>query len=253
MSLDHWQTEDSFTLHEVACLIVGFDPLAKKAAQPEFEGKFALLCRQLDRDYKHEASQLIDAVLKHFHPNDDEEPDLHSPNSISWSTKTHDGIRSKNYEWARKEVITSSRFTDITCAGDVEDLCYPVEQQKFAREEVANWCLKRGWQSKFDFSDMGNASRWHDERTGAIAVSSDKPEVTPPAAQAVETSQRAKNNYEALIAAMAKKHYQYDAADAKSEVPAKLEKLLESEGVALSAQTIRAYLRSGATRLGKQN
>ena len=97
MSLEHWQTEDAFTLHEAACLIVGLDPLAKLPAQHENEGKLALLCRQLDRDYRHEASQLIDAVLRHFHPDSEEDPELHSPNSISWITKMHDGIRSKNY------------------------------------------------------------------------------------------------------------------------------------------------------------
>ena len=252
MSLEHWQTEDAFTLHEAACLIVGLDPLAKLPAQHENEGKLALLCRQLDRDYRHEASQLIDAVLRHFHPDSEEDPQLHSPNSISWITKMHDGIRSKNYELARKEVITSACFTDITCASDVEDLCYPIEQQRFTREEVASWCIKKGWQSKFDFSDKGQAARWHDESDAALATSLEKAEVVAPAAQTADTSQRAKNNYEALITAMAKKHYQYDAADAKSEVPAKLEKLLESEGISLSAQTIRMYLRSGATRLGKQ-
>ena len=249
MSIEHWQTEDEFTLDELACLIVGVDPLAQHASPHGHEGKITLLGRQLHRDYRHEASRLIDAVLKYFHPYDDADPEEHSPSSISWSTKANDGIRSKNYEWARNEVITSSSLTDITCAGDVEDLCYPVEQQKFTREEAARWCAKRGWQSKFNFLDKGHAARWHDEGNATVAVLSEKAEVTAPVAQAVETSQRAKNNYEALITAMAKKHYQYDATDAKSEVPAKLEKLLENEGITLSAQTIRTYLRRGAARL----
>ena len=252
MSIEHWQTEDEFTLDELACLIVGVDPLAKHVSPHGHEGKINLLGRQLDRDYRHEASRLINAVLKNFHPQNDEEPELHSPSSISWSIKGNDGIRSKNYDWARNEVITSSMFTDITCASDVEDLCYPVDLQKFTREEVARWCAKRGWQSKFDFSDKGHSVRWHDDNHTRVAASSATAGIVTPNLLGPEVSPRAKNNYEALIAAMAMKHYQYDASDAKSEVPAKLEILLENRGVALTAQTIRGYLQRGAERLGKQ-
>lgn len=248
MDLAHWQTEDKFTLDEIASLIVGVDPLAKSFPfPPELEGKRALVERQLERDYRSEVSRLRIAVSEHYHPDDEAK---NRTGSIAWMTKGNDGIRSSNYNLARADVLEDTIFHILDNASDVEDLCFPVSEQKFSREEVARWCMVRGWKSQFAFHELGSNAAWHE--TDDL-----DPSKKPAALLASETQQdqvrtRAANNYVTLIAAMAIKHYQYDPTESKSTVPARLELLMSQYGCELSAQTIRGYLAQGSARIGSK-
>ena len=124
------------------------------------------------------------------------------------------------------------------------------------RWTVDKWCSVSGVVSQYEF--MRDGEQIHSwvaicdpivtEKSPAFAV----PQISSESVAPQTLSPRAANNYVALIAAMAMKHYQYDASDPKSDVPAKLEKLLVGCGVTLTAQTIRGYLQRGAERLGKQ-
>lgn len=244
MDLSHWQTENKFTLKEAASLIAGIDPLGSHKPEHASDARFALALRQLDDDYRYEANRLIDAVLHHYHP---EDAPNHRLQTISWRTKALDGIRSINYESARADVLSDSPFTGINSASDVEDLCYPVDAQKFRREEIARWCAIRGWTSKFDFANKGQDSRWSEDNEGGG-------QSTPPfneleiAAPKLPHA-RTEKNFLALIAAMAIDKYDFDPNAERIDTASNLSAMLGAKGFSLTAQSIRGYLKEGAGHL----
>ena len=101
-------------------------------------------------------------------------------------TKGNEGIRSSNYNFARADALEDTIFHCVANASDLEELCFPVSEQKFSREEVARWCMVRGWKSQFAFHERGSNAAWH--------VTDDPDPSKEPAAQLVRNPARSSEN-----------------------------------------------------------
>lgn len=248
MDLSHWQTEDKFSMDEVACLIVGVDPLRATPDDDALMARRALALRQLDADYRSEADRLIDAVLHHWNPPADDEDKCIK--MISWRTKVILGIRSIDHQAVLKDMIDTGFFSSVNSASDVEDRCYPVAAQRFAREEVSRWCNVRGWNPVFNFADKGHAARWHEEDDDHGTRIFAEIQTLPPESA---PHPRTEKHYLALIAAMAIDKYAYEPEAERSSVPGDLAVLLRTKGYALTDEAVRGYLRNGAGHLNPKN
>lgn len=245
MNLTHWNTARDFTIHEIASLIAGIDPLATSPAPSnDADSKRKLATKQLLEDHCEEVSRLIDAFTWHSDP---PEEGLYSLDEISSQTNAHTGIWSQGYNFARREILRGGPLSAVVTTGDVEEYCFPTETQLFSREEVIRWIAMRKWQSAFSFGSGENGVNASTSSTATPPASERLTETSNPDPQLA--TPRLTNNQDALIAAMAHKHYKFEPNDARSDVPKKLAALLEQYEYRLDAQTIRGYLKNGIARL----
>ena len=256
IDLTHWHTQREFAIAQAACLIAGHDPHSRKSMHDDERvwSQYNLAMQQLKEDYGNEVAHLRTA-FEIFSPFPEK-----NRLRVNKFLQERVGIRSIGVESVIREIQDDAPFLVSINAGEFDENLPPIEADRFSRKELIAWCESRGWASAYDFSgwkstDEGTGiKRQEGENCPATGngVSPESADVATSAMLARDISQRLQNNLEALIAAMAMKHYQYDASDAKSAVPAKLVALLEIDGVTLSPQTIRGYLSRGAARLGKK-
>ena len=260
MSLQHWDYYDSFTVHDAARLIAGFDPGLGHIEDRATAAKVAFIEEQICTAVQNGLHRVMNFFGDDWDKLGDAAPytDIGSGSipalavtyMLSALQLARDKVADAKDDATRQRVhesftnILDRHYTAIErmCDSD-RDVPINTSKIRISRESIALWsaCARIESAYKFDSNGTPENGRQSPPGTGDDSLTT----FAAPRSLAAESSPRKDNNMAALLAAMAIDKYGYQPGASRSEVPGDLAVLLRTFGYVVSDQTIRRFLREG--------